>query len=161
MFLASLMRLLGWEVRFLVDVYMRGTYLWDGCFDGSEANGIIRNPKLELESSHFTFDLVPLSYESVDVVVGENWLLIHKAEMICHEKVVKMPWSSYARAMVELRADVELKDTLVVIVPKFVGKGYTMSTIRIEYEWTPTRCSTFKVFGHILDECPKKIVSVC
>ncbi|GJX56545.1 hypothetical protein Tco_0286442 [Tanacetum coccineum] len=58
---------------------------------GSEANGIIRDPKLELESSRFTFDLVPLSYESVDVVVGENWLLRHKAEMVCHEKVVKMP----------------------------------------------------------------------
>ncbi|GJV76708.1 hypothetical protein Tco_1508292 [Tanacetum coccineum] len=57
------------------------------------ANRIIRDPKLELESSRFTFDLVPLSYESVDVVVGENWLLRHKAEMVCHEKVVKMPWS--------------------------------------------------------------------
>ncbi|GJY86262.1 hypothetical protein Tco_0500288 [Tanacetum coccineum] len=57
----------------------------------SEANGIIRNPKLELESSRFTFDLVPLSYESVDVIVGENWLLRNKAEMVCHEKVVKMP----------------------------------------------------------------------
>ncbi|GJS59960.1 hypothetical protein Tco_0654744 [Tanacetum coccineum] len=69
------------------------TYLLGGAIDGSEANGIIRNPKLELESSRFTFDLVPLSYESVDVVVGENWLLRHKAEMVCHEKVVKIPWS--------------------------------------------------------------------
>ncbi|GJV57365.1 hypothetical protein Tco_1458370 [Tanacetum coccineum] len=62
------------------------TYLLGGAIDGSEANGIIRDPKLELESSRFTFDLVPLSYESVDVVVGENWLLRHKAEMICHVK---------------------------------------------------------------------------
>ncbi|GJU63728.1 hypothetical protein Tco_1245563 [Tanacetum coccineum] len=68
------------------------TYPLGGAIDGSEANGIIRNPKLELESSRFTFDLVPLSYESVDVIVGENWLLRHKAEMVCHEKVVKMPW---------------------------------------------------------------------
>ncbi|GKF99013.1 hypothetical protein Tco_0297796, partial [Tanacetum coccineum] len=45
------------------------TYLLGGAIDGSEANGIIRNPKLELESSRFTFDLVPLSCESVDVVV--------------------------------------------------------------------------------------------
>ncbi|GKA55272.1 retrotransposon protein, putative, ty1-copia subclass [Tanacetum coccineum] len=43
------------------------TYLLGGAIDGSEANGIIRDPKLELESSRFTFDLVPLSYESVDV----------------------------------------------------------------------------------------------
>ncbi|GJY66466.1 putative reverse transcriptase domain-containing protein [Tanacetum coccineum] len=67
------------------------TYLLGGAIDSSEANGIIRDPKLELESSRFTFDLVPLSYESVDVVVGENWLLRHKAEMVCHEKEVKMP----------------------------------------------------------------------
>ncbi|GJW97607.1 hypothetical protein Tco_0179415 [Tanacetum coccineum] len=39
------------------------TYLLGGAIDGSEANGIIRNPKLELESSRFTFDVVPLSYE--------------------------------------------------------------------------------------------------
>ncbi|GKE60930.1 hypothetical protein Tco_1511297, partial [Tanacetum coccineum] len=70
------------------------TYLLGGAIDSSEANGIIQDPKLELKSSRFTFDLVPLSYESVDVVVGENWLLRHKAEMVCHEKVVKMPWSS-------------------------------------------------------------------
>ncbi|GKA55849.1 hypothetical protein Tco_0754921 [Tanacetum coccineum] len=40
---------------------------------------------------------VLLSYESVDVVIGENWLLGHKAEMVCHEKVVKMPWSCKVR----------------------------------------------------------------
>ncbi|GJW80516.1 hypothetical protein Tco_0144491 [Tanacetum coccineum] len=61
------------------------TYLLGGAIDSSEANGIIRDPKLELESSRFTFDLVPLSYESVDVVVGENWLLRHKAEMPARE----------------------------------------------------------------------------
>ncbi|GJT00313.1 putative ribonuclease H-like domain-containing protein [Tanacetum coccineum] len=44
------------------------TYLLGGSIDSSEANGIIRDPKLELENSRFTFDLVPLSYESVDVV---------------------------------------------------------------------------------------------
>ncbi|GJW47198.1 hypothetical protein Tco_0078844 [Tanacetum coccineum] len=57
------------------------TYLLGGAIDSSKANGIIHDPKLELENSRFTFDLVPLSYESVDVVVGENWLLRHKAEM--------------------------------------------------------------------------------
>ncbi|GJW32581.1 putative reverse transcriptase domain-containing protein [Tanacetum coccineum] len=66
------------------------TYLQSGAIDGSEANGIIRDPKLELESSRFTFDLVPLSYESVDVVVGENWLLRHKAEMEYHEDELRL-----------------------------------------------------------------------
>ncbi|GJR73066.1 hypothetical protein Tco_0085431 [Tanacetum coccineum] len=43
--------------------------------------------KLLLDS----FGKLSISYESVDVVIGENWLLRHKAEMVCHEKVVKMP----------------------------------------------------------------------
>ncbi|GJR13564.1 ribonuclease H-like domain-containing protein [Tanacetum coccineum] len=46
------------------------TYLLGGAIDGSEANGIIRDPKLELESSRFTFDLIPLMLK----VHGENEL---------------------------------------------------------------------------------------
>ncbi|GKC11877.1 hypothetical protein Tco_1008659 [Tanacetum coccineum] len=34
--------------------------------------------------------------------------------------------SSFARAMIELRADVELKDTIIVSVPKLVGEGFSM-----------------------------------
>ncbi|GJX83720.1 retrotransposon protein, putative, ty1-copia subclass [Tanacetum coccineum] len=34
--------------------------------------------------------------------------------------------SSFARAMIELRADVELKDTIVTSVPKLVGDGKIM-----------------------------------
>ncbi|GKG35594.1 zinc knuckle CX2CX4HX4C containing protein, partial [Tanacetum coccineum] len=67
--------------------------------------------------------------------------------------------SSYARAMIELRADEELKDTIMVAMPKLVGEGFNMCTIRVEYEWKPPRCSSCKVFGHVLNECPKKIVS--
>ncbi|GJZ03028.1 putative polygalacturonase, partial [Tanacetum coccineum] len=42
-------------------------------------------------------------------------------------------WSSYARAMIELRADVELKNTIMVAIPKLVGGGI------------------------LYDECPKNI----
>ncbi|GKB92673.1 hypothetical protein Tco_0964945 [Tanacetum coccineum] len=37
--------------------------------------------------------------------------------------------------MIELRADVELKDTFVVAMPKLVGDEFYMWTIRVEYEW--------------------------
>ncbi|GJT89155.1 hypothetical protein Tco_1070872 [Tanacetum coccineum] len=33
------------------------------------------------------------------------------------------------------------------------------STIHVEYKRRPPRCSSFKVFSHVLDECSKKIVS--
>ncbi|GKA68994.1 hypothetical protein Tco_0775058 [Tanacetum coccineum] len=40
---------------------------------------------------------------------------------------------SYARAMIELKVDIDLRDTIVV--PKFSGEGFTTSTIHVEYEW--------------------------
>nr|GEW53757.1 hypothetical protein [Tanacetum cinerariifolium] len=67
--------------------------------------------------------------------------------------------SGYARAMIELWADVELKDTIMMAMPKLVGEKIYMCTIRVEYEWKPPRCSSCKVFGNVLNECPKKIVS--
>ncbi|GKD98693.1 retrotransposon protein, putative, ty1-copia subclass [Tanacetum coccineum] len=63
--------------------------------------------------------------------------------------------SSYARVMIELQADVELKDNIVVAMPKITGDGHYICNVRVEYEWKPTRCVSCKVFGHIHEECPK------
>ncbi|GJQ98992.1 hypothetical protein Tco_0521977 [Tanacetum coccineum] len=98
------------------------TYLLGGAIDSSEANGIIRDPKLELESSRFTFDLVPLSYESVDVVVGENWLLRHKAEMVCHEKVVKMPWQEVWNDCMSCKVRISSNGNLLWEVSVLLGR---------------------------------------
>ncbi|GJS07544.1 hypothetical protein Tco_0364340 [Tanacetum coccineum] len=65
----------------IVDVFVRSescwfwSYLLSGAIDGREANRIIHDSKLEFKNSRFTFDLVPLSYKSVDRVLkvrGEN-----------------------------------------------------------------------------------------
>ncbi|GJT78386.1 retrotransposon protein, putative, ty1-copia subclass [Tanacetum coccineum] len=63
--------------------------------------------------------------------------------------------SSYARAMIELRADVDLKDTIVVAMPKINEKGLYTCNVRVEYEWKPPRCACCKIFGHTQMECPK------
>nr|GEU48705.1 hypothetical protein [Tanacetum cinerariifolium] len=63
--------------------------------------------------------------------------------------------SSYARAMIELWADVELKDTIVVVMPKINRKGLYTCKVHVEYEWKPPRCSCCKIFGHTQVECPK------
>ncbi|GJX74466.1 putative reverse transcriptase domain-containing protein [Tanacetum coccineum] len=42
--------------------------------------------------------------------------------------------SSYARALIEVRADVELKDNIVVAMPKLVEEGFHTCTICVEYE---------------------------
>ncbi|GKC90195.1 hypothetical protein Tco_1150844 [Tanacetum coccineum] len=57
--------------------------------------------------------------------------------------------------MIELRADAELKDNIVVAMPKITREGHYTCNFHVEYEWKPPRCSSCKVFGHIHEECPK------
>ncbi|GJU48120.1 retrotransposon protein, putative, ty1-copia subclass [Tanacetum coccineum] len=64
--------------------------------------------------------------------------------------------SSYARAMIELRADVKLNDTIVVVMSKLTREGFYTCIVRVEYEWKPPRCACCKVFGHTQKEYPKK-----
>nr|GEV47726.1 putative reverse transcriptase domain-containing protein [Tanacetum cinerariifolium] len=59
-----------------------------------EVNKVIRNFKLELGTSLFTIDLIPLGHGSFDVIVWMDWLSEHKAEIVCHEKVVRIPLES-------------------------------------------------------------------
>ncbi|GJW09892.1 putative reverse transcriptase domain-containing protein [Tanacetum coccineum] len=56
-----------------------------------EVDRIIRDCKLELGNSLFTIDLIPLGHGSFDVIVGMDWLSKNKAEIVCHEKVVRIP----------------------------------------------------------------------
>nr|GEX34203.1 wall-associated receptor kinase 2-like [Tanacetum cinerariifolium] len=42
--------------------------------------------------------------------------------------------SSYARVLIEIRADVEFKDTIVVAMPKLTRKGFYTCTFHVEYD---------------------------
>ncbi|GJY01933.1 putative reverse transcriptase domain-containing protein [Tanacetum coccineum] len=59
-----------------------------------EVYRIIHDCKLELGTSLFTIDLIPLDHGSFDVIVGMDWLSEHKAEIVCHDKVVRIPLES-------------------------------------------------------------------
>nr|GEX78541.1 reverse transcriptase domain-containing protein [Tanacetum cinerariifolium] len=59
-----------------------------------EVDRVICNCKLELGTSLFTIDLIPLGHGSFDVIAGMDWLFEHKAEIVCHEKVVRIPLES-------------------------------------------------------------------
>ncbi|GJS87205.1 putative reverse transcriptase domain-containing protein [Tanacetum coccineum] len=47
--------------------------------------------KLEIEGHVFDIDLIPFGHGSFDVIIGMDWLSNYKAEIICHEKVVRIP----------------------------------------------------------------------
>nr|GEZ29547.1 hypothetical protein [Tanacetum cinerariifolium] len=56
-----------------------------------EIDKVIKGCKLEIEGHVFDIDLIPFGHGSFDVIIGMDWLSNHKAKIICHEKVVRLP----------------------------------------------------------------------
>ncbi|GJY54344.1 putative reverse transcriptase domain-containing protein [Tanacetum coccineum] len=56
-----------------------------------EIDKVIKGCKLEIEGHVFDIDLIPFGHGSFDVIIGMDWLSNHNAEIICHEKVVRIP----------------------------------------------------------------------
>ncbi|GJY55073.1 putative reverse transcriptase domain-containing protein [Tanacetum coccineum] len=72
----------GWEQRKLIEI-ASGQLV--------EIDKVIKGCKLEIEGHAFDIDLIPFGHRSFNVIIGMDWLSNHKAEIICHEKVVRIP----------------------------------------------------------------------
>ncbi|GJX35827.1 reverse transcriptase domain-containing protein, partial [Tanacetum coccineum] len=66
---------------------------------------------------------------------------------------------SFARALIEIHANSELKKEVKMAIPidDVDGSGYISEVIQVEYEWTPPHCLDCKLFGHNSEKCPKKV----
>ncbi|GKD28967.1 putative reverse transcriptase domain-containing protein [Tanacetum coccineum] len=56
-----------------------------------EIDKVIKGCKLEIEGHVFDINLIPFGSGSFDVIIRMDWLSDHKAEIIFHEKVVRIP----------------------------------------------------------------------
>ncbi|GJU52294.1 putative reverse transcriptase domain-containing protein [Tanacetum coccineum] len=56
-----------------------------------EIDKVIKGCKLEIEGHVFDIDLIPFRHGSFDMIIGMDWLSNHKNEIICYEKVVRIP----------------------------------------------------------------------
>ncbi|GJY04837.1 putative reverse transcriptase domain-containing protein, partial [Tanacetum coccineum] len=56
-----------------------------------EIDKVIKGCKVDIEGYVFDINLIPFRHRSFDVIIGVDWLSKHKAEIICYEKVVRMP----------------------------------------------------------------------
>ncbi|GJU78186.1 putative reverse transcriptase domain-containing protein [Tanacetum coccineum] len=56
-----------------------------------EIDKVIKGCKLEIKGHVFDINLIPFGHENFDVIIGMDWLSNHKAKIICHEKVVRIP----------------------------------------------------------------------
>ncbi|GJW33277.1 hypothetical protein Tco_0053309 [Tanacetum coccineum] len=90
------------------------------------------------------------------------------------ENYVKNTWAKYGLKRIQLHEDFflfqfdskegmesmmeqhGLDSTLLPNLIELNGKGHTLATVDIEYDWTPARCSTCLIFDHVDDKCPKR-----
>ncbi|GJV78521.1 importin subunit beta-1 [Tanacetum coccineum] len=56
-----------------------------------EIDKVIKGCKLEIDGHVFDINLIPFGSGSFDVIIGMYSLSDHKAKIICHEKVVRIP----------------------------------------------------------------------
>ncbi|KAF5781372.1 putative nucleotidyltransferase, Ribonuclease H [Helianthus annuus] len=58
-----------------------------------EATQVVRGCSIVLAGQPFSIDLIPIVLGSFDIVIGMVWLSQHQAEILCSEKIIRIPRS--------------------------------------------------------------------
>ncbi|GJU19940.1 zf-CCHC domain-containing protein [Tanacetum coccineum] len=102
--------------------------------------------------SAFTADELSL----IATKLGIPSMLNSYVSFMCMDSWVR---SSYARVTIDLWADIELRECMIVVVLRLDGKGANLATIWVEYEWKSPICASCKIFGNCNEQCTKNIIS--
>ncbi|XP_076915769.1 uncharacterized protein LOC143575228 [Bidens hawaiensis] len=54
-------------------------------------DSVIRNCNLDLNGHKFSINLIPMKLGRFDIIVGMDWLSVHRTEIVCFEKFICMP----------------------------------------------------------------------
>nr|GEU29811.1 zinc knuckle CX2CX4HX4C [Tanacetum cinerariifolium] len=84
------------------------------------------------------------------------WVKLHDVPIQVFEEDGR---SSFARYLIEVNSEADIVNVVTIGIPSLYGNGFTKETIRGEYELRPPKCDLCKIFGHVHDHCPKKVVS--
>ncbi|MCG5051310.1 aspartyl protease family protein, partial [Pectobacterium brasiliense] len=57
-------------------------------------DSVIRDCQLNLDNHLFPIDLTPMQLGSFDIIMGMDWLSKHHAEVVCFDKIVRIPLPS-------------------------------------------------------------------
>nr|GEX06480.1 hypothetical protein [Tanacetum cinerariifolium] len=67
--------------------------------------------------------------------------------------------SRFVLCLIEVNSEADLVDVVTIGISLLTGDWFTKETICVEYEWRPPKCDICKIFGHVHNYCPKKVVS--
>ncbi|KAI3796915.1 hypothetical protein L1987_39602 [Smallanthus sonchifolius] len=91
-----------------------------------EATHILKGCKLELVTHTFDIDFMSVILGSFDLIVGMDWLSKNQAEIICHEKIVRIPLPSGETLSVQgERVSAVMGIISFMKAQKYLRKGHT------------------------------------
>nr|GEU41751.1 putative reverse transcriptase domain-containing protein [Tanacetum cinerariifolium] len=77
------------------------------------------------------------------------WVKMHHVPIVAYSDV------GLSLISTQIAANVEQLKSLIIAIPVGNKEGHTFATIDIEYEWTPPRCASYRIFDHVSEKCPK------
>ncbi|GJU15820.1 putative reverse transcriptase domain-containing protein [Tanacetum coccineum] len=78
-------------------------------------NTILRGCTLNLQNHLFKIDLLLIELGSFDVIVGMDWMAKHRAEVVCYEKYIRVPYGNDMLIVQGERSGVKNESRLEVI----------------------------------------------
>ncbi|GKD23173.1 putative reverse transcriptase domain-containing protein, partial [Tanacetum coccineum] len=138
-----------------------------------EIDKVIKGCKLEIEGHVFDIDLIPFGHGSFNVIICMDWLSNYKAEIICHEKVVRILLSDGKIVVVrdfpkvfpdELSGlpptrEIEFRIELIPGATPVAKSPYRLAPSKLEdlsrqlteLQDSKGACRTFKFLGHVIN----------
>ncbi|GJU20612.1 putative reverse transcriptase domain-containing protein [Tanacetum coccineum] len=101
-------------------------------------NTILRGCTLNLQNHLFKIDLLPIELGSFDVIVEMDWMAEHRAEVVCYEKYIRVPYGNDMLIVQGERSGVKNESRLEVIssirTQKYIDQGCQVFLIQIMKE---------------------------
>ncbi|GJS87270.1 reverse transcriptase domain-containing protein [Tanacetum coccineum] len=99
---------------------------------------ILRGCTLNLQNHLFKIDLLPIELGSFDVIVGMDWMAEHRAEVVCYEKYIRVPYGNDMLIIQGERSGVKNESRLEVIssirTQKYIDQGCQVFLIQMMME---------------------------
>ncbi|GJT47651.1 reverse transcriptase domain-containing protein [Tanacetum coccineum] len=101
-------------------------------------NTLLRGCTLNLQNHLFKIDLLPIELGSFDVIVGMDWMAEHRAEVVCYEKYIRVPYRNDMLIIQGERSRIKSESRLEVIssirTQKYIDQGCQVFLIQMMKE---------------------------
>ncbi|GJR71242.1 putative reverse transcriptase domain-containing protein [Tanacetum coccineum] len=101
-------------------------------------NTILRGCTLNLQNHLFEIDLLPIELGSFDVIIGMDWMAEHRAEVVCYEKYIRVPYRNDMLIIQGERSGIKSESRLEVIssirTQKYIDQGCQVFLIQMMKE---------------------------